>query len=593
MFNRRLRSFVSMTLCLFLFFTLVQKLPADAASSSPRGSGTSSDPYLISNTDELYALASSVNAGDPHDGEFFLLTEDIVLNDISDFEEWTSINRPENIWLPIGDALIAEGFDDGHYFSGHFDGGGHSITGAYIRASAGLNGVGFFGIMRGGSVKNLSIHSFYIPENGERCGGIAGRAYETEFENCIVSGRASAVRCCGGIVGELEGGSIADCTASVHIECSLGAGGIAGSCAEASVIGCRSLGSVCGDNYVGGIVGLAGACSFSRCASEAAVSSIERAGAIVGFCYDSEFTMCIGSGSVLCGDYAGGIVGLCQNTVIAACENGALVECGRYGGGAAGMCNAALISLFKNCGEISGEYYIGGVAGWSHSGNDFGSVMPITRYYDSGALITECVNEAQISGEWGIGGIVGDCHDTEIHDSYNAGEVVSVEYAGGITGYTADCIISRCYNSGNVSAGYAADALIGRNSMNKTDVSDCYYLDTSCSVASEHGTALSHDELMLEQSYSSFDFEAVWCMDDSTEYPYAELRGLIDEPELLHGDLDASGSISVADAVLALRGAMEIIELTAHQILAGDMNSDGVVSVSDAVNIMRIAIGLA
>ena len=592
MFNRRLRSVLSSVLCLFLLLSFIPQLRAAASLAMLRGSGTEADPHLISNAAELYALASSVNSGDPREGEFFLLTDDIVLNDISDFDEWTSQNRPDNIWIPIGDALIEEGFEDGHYFSGNFDGGGHSITGAYIRASAGLDGVGLFGIMRGGSVKNLSLHSFYIPENASCCGGIAGRAYETDFENCIVSGRAGAVRCCGGIVGALEVGSIADCTASVHIDCSISAGGIAGSCAEASVIGCRSLGSIGGDNYIGGIAGLAGACTFMRCASECAVSSIERAGAIAGFCYDSEFNKCIGSGSVTCGDYAGGIAGLCQNTVISECESHALVECGRYGGGAAGMCNAALIDLFRNLGEVSGEYYIGGVAGWSHNGNDFGSVIPSARYYDSGATITQCVNEARISGEWGIGGIVGDCHETEIHDSYNAGEVVSIEYAGGITGYTADCVIARCYTAGTVSAGYAADALIGRNSMNKTDVDSCYYLDTSCSSASAHGTALTHEELMLAESYAGFDFETVWCILDTTEYPYAELRGLCAGSAILPGDIDESGGVSVADAVLALRGAMGLIELSDRQQLAGDMNSDGVVSVADAVSIMRIAIGL-
>ena len=188
---------------------------------------------------------------------------------------------------------------------------------------------------------------------------------------------------------------------------------------------------------------------------------------------------------------------------------------------------------------------------------------------------------------------MGDCHETEIYDCYNAGEIVSIEYAGGITGYTADCVITRCYNSGTVSASYAADALIGRNSMNKTEVDTCYYLDTSCSSVSEHGTALTHDELLIEVSYEGFDFETVWCIDENTEYPYAELRGLSCEPAILSGDLDSSGGVSVADAVLALRGAMGLIELTDHQQLAGDMNSDGVVSVADAVSILRIAIGLA
>lgn len=590
-----LRSFAALSIAIALFFSALS-IPRlthseSAAGAFPTGE-IKDDPQLISSAEELIALALRVNSGDNCSGESFLLTCDIVLNDISDFENWSAA-PPDNVFIPIGDGLVDSSEGEGHYFSGSFDGGGHCITGAYFRASGGLNGIGLFGVMRGGSVKNLSLHSFYIPENGERCGGVAGRAYDTDFENCIVSGKASGVRCCGGIVGELEGGSITECTASVSVEGVTGAGGIVGSCANAFISNCRTIGHIDANNYTGGIAGLAGGCDFKSCESECIVGSVERAGSIVGYCFDANIEQCIASGSVTSEDYAGGVAGLCQNTSIERCESFAAVECGRYGGGAVGMCNSAAINLFKNFGEVSGEYYIGGIAGWSHNGNDFGSFRPETRYYDSGAIITQCVNEGRISGEWGIGGIVGDCHETEIYDSYNAGEVVSIEYAGGITGYTADCVISRCYNSGTVTAGYAADALIGRNSMNKTDVDYCYYLDTSCSSVSEHGTALTHEELMLEGSYAGFDFAAVWCFSESTEYPYAELRGLIDESAFLPGDIDESGGVSVADAVLALRGAMGLIELTDHQQLAGDMNSDGVVSVSDAVCIMRMAIGLA
>lgn len=63
-------------------------------------------------------------------------------------------------------------------------------------------------------------------------------------------------------------------------------------------------------------------------------------------------------------------------------------------------------------------------------------------------------------------------------------------------------------------------------------------------------------------------------------------------PEYLPGDVDLNGQVEVIDAVLALRAAMGLIQLSDLQTLAGDMDSNGSVSVSDAVIIMRMAMGL-
>lgn len=562
-----------------------------------RGADSADEPQLISGAEELYALAQRVNSGDPCEGETFLLTADIVLNDISDFDEWSASNPPANIWVPIGDALIVEGFEQGRYFGGHFDGGGHSITGAYIRASAGLNGIGLFGILRGGSVRNLSLHSFYIPEGANRCGGVVGRAYDAEITNCIASGTARANSTCGGIVGEFDGGVIMDCSASVHVNASLSAGGIVGSCANAEITRCRTIGSVSASNYTGGIAGLTGDCTLTECASESIVNSIENAASMVGFCFSTTFIQCIGGGEVHCGDYAGGIIGGAQYSNIYSCKSCTLIDAERYAGGAAGMCCGTEILHFKNLGNISGEYYIGGVVGWSYNGAEFGSVSPLEspedpESYGSGVVIRESCNEGNITGQWGIGGLIGDCHDTEVYDCYNAGEVYSLQYAGGITGYTADCIIERCYNAGRVSGGSPIDPIIGSNSENSTAVDACYYLNTSCASQSQHGTALTDEQMRAAENYSGFDFAAVWMMDESSEYPYAELRGISESAAPIPGDIDANGSITVADAVMALRAALGLTELTPEQRIAADIDGNGAVGAADAVIILRTAMGL-
>ncbi|MBQ2110785.1 MAG: hypothetical protein II191_03475 [Clostridia bacterium] len=62
--------------------------------------------------------------------------------------------------------------------------------------------------------------------------------------------------------------------------------------------------------------------------------------------------------------------------------------------------------------------------------------------------------------------------------------------------------------------------------------------------------------------------------------------------EALPGDVDADGEVSVADALLALRSAMGVLELSPEQTGAADMNGDGTVSIDEALVILRKAMGL-
>ncbi|MCH5278429.1 MAG: hypothetical protein J1E60_01420 [Christensenellaceae bacterium] len=59
------------------------------------------------------------------------------------------------------------------------------------------------------------------------------------------------------------------------------------------------------------------------------------------------------------------------------------------------------------------------------------------------------------------------------------------------------------------------------------------------------------------------------------------------------GDVDGDGTVSVADALLVVRHAMQVIYLNGAQISVGDMDGDGVLTISDAVRILRISLGIA
>ena len=98
------------------------------------GSGTQTDPYLISTPEQLAGLAERTNV-DKEDfaGQYIKLTADIYLTDFDnpDTASWFQ-------WEPIAHHLMRYGEEpDIAYFRGHFDGDGHSIYNMYY--GAGMN----------------------------------------------------------------------------------------------------------------------------------------------------------------------------------------------------------------------------------------------------------------------------------------------------------------------------------------------------------------------------------------------------------------------------------------------------------------------
>ena len=77
--------------------------PSAAMPAYSGGSGTETDPWLISTVDDLKTLAGTVNNGEDYKDQYFILTDDIDLQNVS--------------WTPIGD-----GTND---FCGTFDGQGN------------------------------------------------------------------------------------------------------------------------------------------------------------------------------------------------------------------------------------------------------------------------------------------------------------------------------------------------------------------------------------------------------------------------------------------------------------------------------------
>ena len=105
------------------------------------GSGTQTDPYLISTPEQLAGLAELCNDRDnpnDFDGKYIKLTADIYL---TDFNNPDTASWPQ--WEPIG-HYVRQGFENGfeysRYFRGHFDGDGHTIYNMYYKGDVNWGG---------------------------------------------------------------------------------------------------------------------------------------------------------------------------------------------------------------------------------------------------------------------------------------------------------------------------------------------------------------------------------------------------------------------------------------------------------------------
>lgn len=248
--------------------------------------------YEISNAAQLKYFAESVNAGETtYNGTTIKLAADIDLQ-----------NEP---WTPIGFNPNEKAGNE-KYYTGTFDGNGHTIKNLYIDVKD-QGGVGFFGAIHNATIKNVTFENVFVkaveseddPANtsgaegssnyivGGHIGAVAGydaQDGEITFENVHVKGlvkiegetRAAQGQRIGGIIGGKKYSNITFNNVSVN-----GTEGsyIKGYCSTAGVSG-QIQGVATYNNVhtdidvqavtfgVGGIAGIARhASSFTNCSS--------------------------------------------------------------------------------------------------------------------------------------------------------------------------------------------------------------------------------------------------------------------------------------------------------------------------------------
>lgn len=365
--NRISRSLFSVVMCILLLLGM----SVIAFGAELTGSGTQSDPYLITSASDLDAFSKAVSEGDDFSGKYVSLQDSISVS--ADF-------------APVGTEETP--------FAGVFLGNGHTLSGFSVnRAYAGV-----FAFTDGAVISSLTVAGTFSATN--YAGSVVAFAVDTVVEDCTCTASVSAGSYVGGIVGYAESGRITGCTTASRtpiIGTDKYCGGIAGysgatieKCANNTVIfGAENVGGIAGyatgdiltctnvattrasSSYLGGIAGYTeSAVRYSM--NKGNVSSngtgVGKVGGIAGAAYGAEIVECVNSGALSAtGDYAGGIAGFITNSSVTNCISAANVsiQYADYAGGIFGYARSSEISKCIAVASVTASSRVGGIGALS------------------------------------------------------------------------------------------------------------------------------------------------------------------------------------------------------------------------------------
>ncbi len=176
------------------------------ADSYAGGTGTRTDPFLISDGSQL---AKMVNDGNDTTGKFYKLTGDIYLNDTSD-SAWKD-NNPRAWYTRTDVSNIG--------FQGTLDGDSHTVSGIYYKGDERLLGL-IPATTNGATVKNLHIADSHLESTSYGIAALIGFASgNITISKCyihedvtVISGDTSSNESAGGLMGWGTGTyTVSDC----------------------------------------------------------------------------------------------------------------------------------------------------------------------------------------------------------------------------------------------------------------------------------------------------------------------------------------------------------------------------------------------
>lgn len=334
---------IFVVLCIFMQIT-VSHITVSAFTSEgfDGGNGTASNPWQISTLAQLQLVRNHLSG-------HFILTQNITLT---------------GTWQPIGyNSATAS-----NMFTGSFDGNGKTISGLYAvgnytsKTSTTLSAskVGFFGSVRGATIKNLTLAGTSV-SGSIHVGSLIGYSYgDLTVDNCHSSVNVSATGAgSGGLIGEAADGTGWDYNG-------------------ARISNCSYTGVIVGKGQTGGIVGLAKRAFSSeskpmitRCRTTGNVSGSTEVGGIAGEAY-GVITQCYSTGNVTgSSTNVGGIVGSMMASGNTSSQTA--VDYGTY------------IYDSYSLGNIIGSSGVGGIGGYSYETSTSPS-SGVARCYAAGMI---------------------------------------------------------------------------------------------------------------------------------------------------------------------------------------------------------------
>ncbi|MBP8261391.1 MAG: hypothetical protein KA118_17215 [Verrucomicrobia bacterium] len=428
----------------------------------PSGTGTSGDPYRISQLGHLVWMRANIGSSS---GKFYTVQNDIEAAETTNWNSGAGFAPIGTNWMPR--------------FSGFFNGNGKAIRNLWINRTN-EDSVGLFGYLGSNAVViNLGIAGGRMA-GISGVGGLAGANYGTItgcYSSASIFGSESQMGC---LVG-WNAGLVLGCSASGNVQAaenSMGSlGGLVGS-NQGFIHGCRASGMVTGSTnvfaqWIGGLLGLNdGNGMVSNCYAAGSVFGSDNIGGLIGGNHGRLITECYATGAVTGLNYsAGGLIG----------DNNGLVT----------RCHAS--------GTVAGHYSVGGLIG-SHAS----------------FTANVCYATGSVTGDFKVGGLIGSCTiGAVVMNSYALGGVAGGT-AGGLVGANewSDVVISNCFAAGPV----AGAGLVGQSLATTTNS----YWDTNTTGAatSQGGEGKSTAQMKQQATFAGWDFITTWGIVENVGYPY-------------------------------------------------------------------------
>ena len=401
-------------------------------------------------------------------------------------------------------------FNDKVYFSGSFNGGGHSIKNLSVKTQN--NFPSLFGFIGNGSVSdfslvNVNIEAFNFDtvtaKQNYYVGSVAGVSYGF-IHDITVSGAITANGmyydgvAIGGIVG-MAGGTIANCSADIQMEISdvqrnnntgitlpYVFGGFAGVCDSALIRECNSLGAIKitqsspNEIMIGGLIGYyftSGEVEMSvkDCTADIEIygDSYYDAGGFIGRLDVANGTTlqilnCIVYGDITAG-HVGGFIGRGSGyglLNIEKCHTENVINILSQGAGFIYRfsCNSSTNSSIQDCyfaGDIIGNLDFGVGSGFGH--------------YITGINILRCLADCNILLATGTGFIhsLGNCN---VEQCYYSGNITCKTGGSGFFRSVSSSRVQNCYSVATLYPTGNPKQLYGfAQAFNSSEVLNCYY----------------------------------------------------------------------------------------------------------------------